>query len=399
MSARATALLALFAAAGLAMVAAFAVAGEARRREATVSPWPAADNPGPRGLMAARAFLLESGRAVSRRGPGDPAAPAATIVLAAPRAALSAPEVDELLSAARAGATVVYARGGAPQLALEARLGLSAGGEAVPPLAHGLAPHPLTGDLALPAGGPALRSSAPGALAVSGAPGRTSGLSVPFGRGEVLVLSDPSPLENARLDEGDAVSLLLRLGHRGPVVLDERFLAPPAGAPRGLAQALAPAAAQLLLAALALFWARGRRLGAIRPPPAGTRRTARDYLASLAALYGGAGAEAELAGRTWERLRDRLAGPAGVPRGLSDAEAARRLVARAPGAAEALLRGAAARARGGREVLLAVAQAAADVERGVTGVRPPSGAPAGTERARTSSRGDPRETGEAGAPP
>jgi len=154
-------------------------------------------------------------------------------------------------------------------------------------------------------------------------------------------------------------------------VFDERFLAPPA-APAPAAppsrRALALLAGQLLAAGAALAWARGRRLGAIRPAPAPPgERTARAYLASLAALYRRAGAEAELAAQAWRALRRRVDRRFGVPARLTDAEAARRVSSRSPAAALALARGGAALAAGGAGVLLRVTRAAADAEAALGG--------------------------------
>jgi hypothetical protein len=115
----------------------------------------------------------------------------------------------------------------------------------------------------------------------------------------------------------------------------------------------------------------GRRLGAVRPPPtSGAGQTARDYLASLAALYQRTGDEAELAAQAWATLRRRLERASGVPARLPDAEAARRLSARAPAAAMSLARGSAALAVGGAGLLLRVTRAAADVEAGLGAARP-----------------------------
>jgi hypothetical protein len=336
------------------------------------SPLPAADNPGPRGLAAARELLRSGGAAVEVLRAGDPPVPGAgagAVVLAAPTVTLTGPDADALLARARAGAAVVVALGRAPQPALLQALGLELTPGDGPAVARGLAPHRLVGDLTLPARGAALRTVRPGPLAVSGGEGWASAVSVPAGPGEVLVLSGPEPLENEHLLEGDAVTLVTRLGALGPVVLDERFLAPaPAPAPVRGGRSLVPLALQLLLAGLAAVAARARRLGAVRPAPAAAPdRTARAYLASLAALYRRAGAEDELAAAAWRALRRRLERRHGVPATLSDAEAARRVARRSGAAAVALARGGAALAGRGPGVLLGVTRAAADVEAGLGG--------------------------------
>ncbi|HVO18565.1 MAG TPA: DUF4350 domain-containing protein [Anaeromyxobacter sp.] len=323
-----------------------------------------AESAGPRGLAAARELLAARGVAVVRRGPGDPLLPGAgTVLLAAPGAPIPAAEVKALIEEAAGGATVLVALGPAPQPALLDALGLALAPSLEPRTARGLAPHRLLGDLSLPGRAASLEVLRPGPLPVSGAPGWGSAVSAPAGRGEVLVLSGPEPLENGHLLEGDAVSLIVRLGALGPVVIDERFLSAESPQPPPTRHALALLGAQLLLAGLTLALALGRRLGAVRPPaPAEVGQTTRDYLTSLAALYRRAGAEAELAALAWAALRRRLERRAGIPARLSDADAARRLPAGDPARALALARGAAALAGGGAGVLLRVTRAAADAE-------------------------------------
>ncbi len=363
-------------AAGLGVVAALALLVAAvvlRQSEggAELSSLAAADNPGPRGLAAARELLRATGALVARRGPREPAMPgAAAVLVAAPGAALTRDDASSLLAEAARGATVVIALGRAPQPALIEALGVEATPGTAPRLAHGLAPHRLVGDLSLPGRSAALALTRPGGLPVSGSAGWTSALSIPSGRGEILVLSGPEPLENAHLAEGHAASLVVRLGTLGPVVFDERFLAAPRAAAPPSRRALLLLAAQLLLAGVALVLARGRRLGAVRPPlPAVAGRTAPAYLASLAALYRRAGAEQELAAQAWRGLRRRLDRRWGIPARLADAQAARRVAGRSPEAALALARGSAALAGGGAGVLLQVTRAAADAERGLDGRR------------------------------
>jgi len=177
----------------------------------------------------------------------------------------------------------------------------------------------------------------------------------------VIVLSGPEALENERIGEADAVSFLVRLGGRGPLAIDERFLAPADGPAPPSRRALALLAAQALLGAAVLLAALAPRLGPIRPPPPeGGGRSTRDYLASLAALYRRAGAEPELARSAWRAFRRRLEARAGIPARLPDAEAARLLAARSSPAARAVLRGSVALGR--RRPLLAVGQAAAEAE-------------------------------------
>lgn len=358
---RALAILGL--AAALALVGAGAAIGQQRARDREGSPLPSASSTGPRGLAAARLFLLATGRATTRLAEAGEVPPAgAVVLLAGPRAALDDDDVAALLAHARAGGTLIWMAGPGRQPALERALSVRASAGGGRRLAIPRAPHPLLAGLALPAGSGAVEGGPPGALPVLGAGPAIAGLSIQAGRGEVLVLSGSEALENGRLGEGGPLSLLTRLAARGVVVFDERWLvardAPTSAARRGLVAAVLQglAAAGLLLAA------RARRLGAVRPPAAeGSGRTARDYLASLAVLYRRAGAEEELARATWRRERRALERRAGVPARLAGPDALARLAAR-PAAAEAFARGEAAPGRG-RGALLETCRAADDLER------------------------------------
>jgi hypothetical protein len=352
----------------LALVGAGAAIGQQRARERESSPLPSASSTGPRGLAAARMFLSATGRrAVRLADEGDVPPRGAVVLLAAPRAALEDADAAALLAHVRAGGTLVWMAGTVRQPALERALSVRALASRAARTAAPLAPHPLFAGLALPAGGGQAESGRPDALAVLGADALVTGLSIREGRGEVLVLSGPEPLENERIGEGGAVTLLTRLAARGAIAFDERWLvardAPPSPAARGLAVA----AIQALVAAAALLLARARRLGAIRPPPPeGSGRTARHYLASLAALYRRAGAEEELARETWLRARRALERRTGIPARLAPAEAASRLARRSAPAAEAFARGEAA-LRSGPGALLATCRAADDLRRAVGG--------------------------------
>jgi hypothetical protein len=351
-------------AASLAIVAAAVAVGQERAREREASPLPSARSTGPRGLAAARMFLAATGRGVARlEGAGDVPPKGAVVLLAAPGAVLDEAEAEALVAHARAGGTIVWMAGEVRQPALEARLRVHARAAPAFRLATPLAPHPLVSGLLVPAGGGSVDGNGPGALPILGAGGVVTGLSVPIGAGEVLVLSGPEPFTNERIGDAGAISLLVRLAGRGSIVFDERWLFPrdaPAPASR---RALVVAALQGILAVLVWLLARGRRFGAIRPPPAPWRgRTARDYLASLAALYGRAGAEEELARRAWRRARRALERRTGIPARLAAEDATARLGRRSKEAAEALLRGEAAVASG-RGALLATYRAVDELGR------------------------------------
>jgi hypothetical protein len=359
-----------------AAVGAVAAVAHRRQRAAELSPYPGVENPGPRGLAALHSWLAETGRApLVLSSADDRPPPGAALVLAAPLAEIEAADAEALLRHAARGGLLVWAMGveGA-QPELERRLQAFRPRSLKPPPpgepAAALAPHPLLAGLSLRGGSDSVASRLPGALPVAGlADGATlyvAAVSVAWGRGEVLLLESPALLQNSRLAEAGNLEVWARLAARGPVAFDERFLLPRAGAAPPSRRALLALLAQGLAAALLFFWARGRRLGAVRPaPPPGATRTAADYLASLAGLYRRARAEPRLAEEAWRRLRGEVWRRAGVPPGLPDGEAALRLSRTRPEAARRLGRAAALRAeagRGGPARLLKLVRAAAEVE-------------------------------------
>ena len=363
--------LAAAAAAALALVAAASAVAHRRQVETDLSPWPSAENAGPRGLAAAVAWLAATGRpaAVLSR-PEDRPPAGAVLLLAAPRGALSSEEAEEVAAHAAAGGTVVWAVGPAPQPALERRLGpvrASPGSELGARTAIAFAPHPIFDGLVLRASGGDVASDAAGAVRVAGSRDFTAAVAFPVGAGEVVLLAGPDALENQHLAEAGNLSLWARLAARGPLALDERHLRGGAAVPAAQA-ALALLVLQALLAGAAFALARGRRLGAIRPPPPARGRTARDYLESLGQLYRRARAEGELSRSAWGRARRDLELRAGIPARVPDAEAERRLRRRTPAAAEAVARARhALSSPPGPASLTAVVRAAADLEEALGG--------------------------------
>jgi hypothetical protein len=359
----------------LATVAALLATAPRRDRDARLARRPSAENPGRVGLEAAADWLVATGRPASRRaGEAGRPPPGAVVVLAAPAAPLSTAESATLLEVVEAGGLLVYAMGDAPQPSLDGQLAVWREARAGERVVVGAPDDPLLTDLTLTAGESAVRSQAPGARAVAGPADRPAALLLERGRGEILVLSDPVPLDNLHIETLDHLTLWVRLAARGPVSFDERWLLPHAAAsgvgPAGLLLLQSLLVGALLLAALA------RRRGVVRAAPAtATRRTVRDYLTSLAALYRRAGAEDELAADTWRRLRRRLE-PAGMSARLSPQEVAGRLAGWRPRAAEAFLDGEAALRRPGPGRLLSVTRAAADVEAGLSSPAGASGASA-----------------------
>lgn len=333
-----------------------------RERSAAEARLPSAGNPSSRGLGAAAAWLAATGRAARVVGRLDPApGPGDVWLLVAPAAPVPPADAEAFVAHAAGGGLSIWALGPGTQPALERALGAARRPGPGDRTTAGLPGHPLLAGLALRVGGDGVTSSAPGAKAATGPEDPAAAVSVPMGRGEVLLLAGSEPLDNAHVAEADALSLWVRLAARGSVSFDERWLEP--GAEASPARRPLLIGAQALLAALVLLVALGRRHGAIRPPPApGSRRTARDYLASLAALTRRSGAEPELAAASFRRLRRTLEREAGVPARLSVEDAARGLEGRAPAAAAALRRGAVALSAPGPGQLLAVTRAAAEVE-------------------------------------
>jgi hypothetical protein len=304
---------------------------------------------------------------------GERPGPGAVWLLAAPAAPLPRAEAEAFLAHAEAGGLSVWALGPRRQPELERLLGatrLAGPGERTTAGIAGAGP--LEG-LVLRSGAAGVASTWPGARLATGPDAPPAALVLPAGRGEVLLLAGTELLDGARIGEADNLSLWVRLAARGPIAFDERWLR--------LVDATAPrlpwvAGGQALLAALLRLGALGRRHGAVRPAPGqAPRRTASDYLRGLASLSRRAGAEPELAEAVWRRLRRLLERTSGAPARLVDEEAAHRLEARAPAAAAALRRGAAALAQRGPGQLLAVTRAAADVE---AALRHPASSPAGS---------------------
>jgi hypothetical protein len=320
-------------AAGLVLAAAIAAVALGRERAPEDSRLASPDNPGAHGAAALWEWLEATGRRPLR---GPPHIARDVPVVPAPPAPLDADEVDALLAHARAGGLVIWAAGppgSQPELAQRLRVA-RARGEREPEAAVPLAPHHLVDGLSLSVSGASVESEAPGALPVAGGPGFTSVLSIPVGRGEVLVLAGADLLENRRLERGDNLLFWARVSDRGRPAFDEQhwIALPPPRAASSLGLLLF--GAQAVLAALALGWARGRRMGAVRPPPpAAASRTAADYLASLGSLYRRARAERELGAAAWGAHRLRLQRRAGIAARLPDGAAAERLAALSPEAA------------------------------------------------------------------
>lgn len=359
--------------AALAVVVAASAVATRQQQERELSPLPAVENGGPRGLAAARGWLEVTGRPhrVIRSGDLAPA-DREVLLLVAPPAPLDDASAAALLAHVERGGLLVWALGDRAQPALERQLGVAREGRSGSEAMHAapsLAPHPLFDDVVLRTRGASLRATG-AAHPAAGAREQPFAVVVPIGRGEVIVLADPGPLENLGLGGGDNLTFLARLAALGPIAFDQRHLTPTDAGPLPSRRTLAASVAQALLVAAALLLALGRRLGEIRVPlVAEGGRTGRDYLASLAGLYRRAGAERALADQTWHRLRKELERRAGIPYGLGVEEAAARLERGRPAAAAALRSASSARDAGS---LLATARAAASVSAAIGARRGPA---------------------------
>jgi len=328
---------------------------------------PGADGTGPEGAAGLWRWAESTGRGPLRVEDGERAPRGAVWILGEPPGPLGDAEAAAFVDHARSGGLSVWALSSSPQPALAGLLGLRRGPASARGETTALAPHPLFRGLTLYGRCGELQSAVPGALPVagqerSGAP-CVSALSVPVGRGEVLVLAGRDLLANATVARGDNLEFWARAAEGGPLAFDERRRA--GGALPSLPAGLLAIAGQAALALGLIAWSVLPRLGSIRACAEPGERGTEHYLQSLAALYRRARAEPELVRAAHAELRERLRDRAGIPRALSTAEAARLLERRSPAAAAALEEVAAAAERAssaGPSDLLRVARAASAVE-------------------------------------
>lgn len=318
---------------------------------------------GPDGYAGLWRWAEATGRSPLRVEAAAEVPATAVWILAAPDSALGPSAAQAVLGHARAGGLAVWALGSEPQPELEAALALHRRpGEArLAEVSGPLAPHPLFRRLALRSRCEPLESDLPGALPVAGERGCAIALSIPLGRGEVLVLASDDFLANRSIALEDHLAFWARAAGRGPLAFDERAASRPRGhLPLGLVLLLAQGA----LAAVLLAWAAFPRLGAVRPPPEPGPSPSAGYLRSLAVLYRRARAEPELVRSAYESLRERLWRRAGVPERAPDEEAVRALAALSPEASRALAEAASAERGAGARAsdLLRVTRAASDLE-------------------------------------
>jgi hypothetical protein len=156
-----------------------------------------------------------------------------------------------------------------------------------------------------------------------------------YGRGRVVVLSDPYVVSNAGLNRADNLFLATNVvtgGRRGAVAFDEfhqgygqtqnQVFAYFRGTP------ILWMFAQALLVALAVVWTRGRRFARAVPVPAADRRSKLEFVASMAELQQRARAYDLAVENIYQRTRRALARYAGLPASATRSQLAERVAAR-----------------------------------------------------------------------
>jgi hypothetical protein len=156
-----------------------------------------------------------------------------------------------------------------------------------------------------------------------------------YGRGRVVVLSDPYVVSNAGVNRADNLFLAVGVvtgGRRGRVAFDEfhhgfgearnQLFAYFSGTP------VLWMFAQGALLALALVWTRGRRFARSLPAPRADRRSKLEFVSSMAELQQRARAYDLAVENIYQRTRRALARYAGLPATATAAQIAERAAAR-----------------------------------------------------------------------
>jgi hypothetical protein len=156
-----------------------------------------------------------------------------------------------------------------------------------------------------------------------------------YGRGRIVVLSDPYVVSNAGLNRADNLFLAVNVvtgGRAGRVAFDEfhqgygetqnRLFAYLRGTP------ILWMFGQVALVALALVWTRGRRFARPVPAPRPDRRSKLEFVSSMAELQQRARAYDLAVENVYQRTRRALARYAGLPATAPPAQIAERVAAR-----------------------------------------------------------------------
>ena len=156
-----------------------------------------------------------------------------------------------------------------------------------------------------------------------------------YGRGRIVVLSDPYVVSNAGVNRADNLFLAVGVvtgGARGRVAFDEFHHG--FGEARNLLFAYFSGTpvlwmfAQFALVALAVVWTRGRRFARALPAPRPDRRSKLEFVSSMAELQQSARAYDLAVENIYQRTRRALARYAGLAAGAPLAQIAERVAAR-----------------------------------------------------------------------
>lgn len=323
----------------------------------------------PDGLAAYAEFLARHGHRVERlRVSLDKAAldPAATLFLAEPTGLTDA-EAMALAAFVGEGGRLVATGSGVEDVLSELPGGAPEWSSDTVESARPLLPVPeLDGVAAVEAGGEGAWRRAGGTLPVLGGPDGVLATVVTVGRGRVVALADPSPLQNRLLARADNAAFgLAIIGEGRPVAFAEAHH----GYGQGTGLAAVPsrwrwAMAGGFLAALVWMWSRSRRLG----PPDEIERSEpparRAYVDAMAGALARTRQPDVAVAPLQDRARRRLAARAGLAPDAGD-DALRRAatqLALAPDEVDALFRPCRSEAD-----VLAVGRLMARLEAGVAG--------------------------------
>lgn len=166
-----------------------------------------------------------------------------------------------------------------------------------------------------------------------------------YGRGRVVVMSDPYVVSNAGINRADNLFLAVNLVGRGRVLFDEFHQGYGGGGNEALAYFRGTPVvwlfAQGALVALALVWTRGRRFARPLPAPSVDRRSKLEFVSSMAELQQRARAYDLALENVYARTRRALARYGGLPPTAPPERIAERVASRSGrdrAALEALLR-------------------------------------------------------------
>jgi hypothetical protein len=283
------------------------------------------EDPGPNGLLALTVLLESTDHEVERIAEAPSKADLdsdKTIFLVAP-GTLTAADANTLNEVASDGARVVVAgdpgdEGLSRLLDTDAAIDDATGGAQTPltltPETSAVTTVESTDELAF--------SSAGSALPIVGTIGKPGAVVKEVGAGRVIVIAGSSTLTNEGIVEADNARFTINLaGPQGrEVQLIEAVRVAPGSGLSALPGAWGWAALGLFVAALALAWSRGRRLGPVEHASRPLQPPRREYVEAVAgALVRSRDPQAAITPLR-DAARDRLARRAGLPHDATDAQ-------------------------------------------------------------------------------